>query len=159
MFLVQAKQLGSTALQDVRHSVSALRSDPLQGRSLEEAIASLAEEFHRSTGFSPETRINLARPIPAEVMNSVYRIVQEALTNICKYANATQVKIQLKTSPTQLDVIIQDNGGGFNVNQNTTGFGLQGMQERTLVLGGEFEIKSAPTNGCRIMAKFPLPRL
>jgi signal transduction histidine kinase len=54
---------------------------------------------------------------------------------------------------------IQDNGKGFNINQNTTGFGLQGMQERTLALGGQFEINSAPASGCRITAKFALPKL
>lgn len=158
-FLAQAKQLGSTALQDVRHSVSALRSNPLQGRSLEEAIASLSEEVHRSTGILPDCSIILARPIPSEIVTAVYRIVQEALTNICKYANATEVKIDLQTSPTRLEVMIQDNGRGFNVNQNTSGFGLQGMQERTLAQGGEFEINSTPGAGCRITAIFPLPRL
>ncbi|HEY9634500.1 MAG TPA: sensor histidine kinase [Coleofasciculaceae cyanobacterium] len=158
-FLVQAKQLGSTALQDVRQSVSTLRSNPLQGRSLEDAIASLAEEFHRSTGISPECNIIPTHSIPPEVITTVYRIVQESLTNISKYANATKVKIQLQTFPTQLEVIIQDNGRGFNANQNTTGFGLQGMRERTLALGGEFEINSAPTQGCKITAKLPLPKL
>jgi signal transduction histidine kinase len=158
-FLEQAKRLGSTALQDVRHSVSTMRSDPLQGRSLEEAIASLSQEFQQTTGISPTCSLMLGRPIPIEVMTAVYRIAQEALTNICKYANATEVKIQLQTSPTQLNLSIQDNGKGFNINQNTTGFGLQGMQERTLALGGQFEIDSAPASGCRITAKFALPKL
>jgi signal transduction histidine kinase len=158
-FLVQAKRLGSTALQDVRHSVSALRSDPLQGRSLEEAIASLAEELHHSTNISPTCNIRLRRPIPPDLATVIYRIIQEAITNICKYANATEVKIQLQASPTQLDLMIQDNGRGFQVNQNISGFGLQGMRERTLAQGGQFEIDSAPGAGCRITAKFTLPRL
>jgi signal transduction histidine kinase len=158
-FLVQAKRLGSTALQDVRHSVSALRSDPLQGRSLEEAIASLSEELHHSTNISPTCNIRLRRPIPPDLATVIYRIIQEAITNICKYANATEVKIQLQASPTQLDLMIQDNGRGFQVNQNISGFGLQGMRERTLAQGGQFEIDSAPGAGCRITAKFTLPRL
>jgi signal transduction histidine kinase len=157
-FLTRAKELGSQSLQEVRQSVSTMRSDPLQGRPLQEAIASLLEGFHRSTGMSPTCSIILERPIPLEVTTAVYRIVQEALTNICKYANATEVKIQLQASPTQLDLIIEDNGRGFNVNQNTTGFGLQGMRERTLAQGGHFVIHSAPSAGCRIIAKFTLPR-
>ncbi|MDP8962512.1 MAG: sensor histidine kinase [Cyanobacteriota bacterium] len=158
-FLAQAKRLGSTALQDVRHSISALRSDPLQGRSLEEAIASLAEELYRSTNISPTCNIWLPRSISPDLAIVVYRIVQEAITNICKYANASEVKIQLHASQTQLDLIIEDNGEGFKVNQNTTGFGLQGMRERTLAQGGQFEINSTPGAGCRITAKFALPRL
>jgi len=155
-FLVEAKRLGSTALQDVRHSVSAMRSDPLQGLSLETALASLAEEFHRSTGFSPICKIVVGRPIPTEVTTAVYRIAQEALTNICKYAAATEVQIQLQASATNVSLVIQDNGKGFSVDKNTTGFGLQGMRERTLALGGQFEIDSAPAAGCRIKANFPL---
>ncbi len=158
-FLVQAKRLGSTALQDVRHSVSAMRSDPLQGQSLEEAIASLGKELHHSTGISPTYSIVLGRPISAELKTTVYRIVQEALTNISKYANANEVQIQLQASLTQLDLMVWDNGMGFNLNQNTTGFGLQGMRERTLALGGQFEIDSAPGAGCKVTAKFTLPRL
>lgn len=155
-FLAQAKQLGSQALQEVRQSVWAMRSDPLQGQSLEEAIASLAEEFHRSTGVLPACRIMLGHPLPAEVTTALYRIVQEALTNICKYAAATEVNIQLQASPTSVCLVIQDNGKGFIVERNTTGFGLQGMRERTLALGGHFEIDSAPAAGCRITANIPL---
>ncbi len=156
-FLVQAKKLGSTALQDVRQSVSAMRSNPLQGNSFEEAIASLTEEFHCSTGISPAFILLLRRPLPTEVTTAVYRIVQEALTNISKYSQATQVKIRLQATPTELQVTVQDNGKGFNLDENTTGFGLQSMRDRTLALGGQFKIDSAPNAGCCITATIPLP--
>lgn len=159
LFLTQAKQLGSTALQEVRQSVAALRSDPLQARSLEEAIASLAAELHSTTAISPNCLIQLGRPIPAEVKTAIYRIVQEALTNISKYASATEVKINLSSTTTHLRLIVEDNGRGFKLDQNTTGFGLQSMRDRTLALGGQFNIDSAPGSGCRITADIPLPRL
>ncbi|HEY9596544.1 MAG TPA: sensor histidine kinase [Cyanophyceae cyanobacterium] len=157
-FLKQAKQLGSQALQEVRQSVSTLRSDPMQGRSLEKAITSLVEEFQRTTGISPVCNIYLSYPLSLELTTTIYRIVQEALTNICKYASATQVKIQLTRSATELHLMIEDNGNGFNLDKTTTGFGLQGMRERTLALGGQFDINSAPVEGCRITASFPLPQ-
>jgi signal transduction histidine kinase len=157
-FLAQAKQLGSKALQQVRQSVSAMQSDPLQGRSLEAAIASLAEDFHCSTGVSPACRLKLGRPIPADLTTAIYRIVQEALTNISKHACATEVKIQLSATTTDLRLTIQDNGRGFKLDQNTSGFGLQSMRERTHALGGQFAIDSAPYSGCRIIANIPLPR-
>ncbi|MEO8893631.1 MAG: sensor histidine kinase [Coleofasciculaceae cyanobacterium] len=157
-FMAQAKKLGSTALQDVRNSVSAMRADPLQGKSLEEAIASLAIEFQRSTNISPICNIYLGRIFPPELNTVIYRIVQEALTNITKYAEATEVNIQLQALPTQLSLIIQDNGKGFEIKQNTTGFGLQGMRERTLAQAGQFELNSMPKLGCTISAKFPLPK-
>ncbi|HEY9708815.1 MAG TPA: sensor histidine kinase, partial [Oculatellaceae cyanobacterium] len=158
-FLERSKQLGSKALSDVRHSVSALRTDPLQGRPIENAIASLAEEFHRSTGISPSCSMSLGRSLPAEVNTAVYRITQEALTNISKYAGATEVKIQLKATLTNLRLSIEDNGRGFSLDQTTTGFGLQSMRDRTLALGGQFKIDSAPSSGCRITADIPLARL
>jgi signal transduction histidine kinase len=153
-FLAQAKNLGSQALQDVRQSVSALR-DPLLGRSLERAIASLAEEFERSTGITPIYQIQLADPVPTEVSTAIYRIVQEALTNISRYAAATEVKIQLQVIENHLKLIITDNGKGFQLNQNTTGFGLQSMRDRTLALGGKLNIITAPNSGCTILADIP----
>ncbi|NEP13166.1 MAG: sensor histidine kinase [Symploca sp. SIO2C1] len=155
--LQEAKQLGSTALKEVRQSVATLRSDPLQGQSLEKAIASLTEDFHKSTGIFPTCRLHLQQSISPEVKTAAYRIVQEALTNISKYAKAKEVNIQIQIV-TGLELVIQDNGKGFNLNQNTTGFGLQGMRERTLALGGSFEIVTAPGAGCQIIAKLPLIR-
>ncbi len=158
-FLAQAKNLGSQALQEVRQSVSTMRSDPLQGRSLEIAIATLAQDFHRSTGILPDYQIQIAHSIPSDVSRAVYRIVQEALTNISKYAQSTEVKIQLHGNATNLLLIIEDNGTGFNLSQNTTGFGLQSMRDRTVALGGYFNINSTPGQGCTITANIPLPRL
>lgn len=159
IFLAQAKNLGSQALQEVRQSVSAMRSDPLQGLSLERAIATLALGFHRSTGILPTYQIQLSHSISTDVSTAIYRIVQEALTNMSKYASATEVKIQLSATTTNLQLIVQDNGRGFNLDQNTTGFGLQSMRDRTLALGGNFNINSAPAQGCTITATIPLPRL
>ena len=154
-FLVEAKQLGSEALQAVRQSVSDIRSDPLQGRLLEGAIATLVQEFHHTTDVLPECHIDLSQPLSNQVNTVVYRIVQEGLTNIYKHANATAVQIQIQTTSEGLSLVLQDNGNGFQVDQNRTGFGLQGMRERTTALGAQLEITSAPRDGCRITARFP----
>lgn len=156
-FLAEAKKLGSTALKEVRQSVSSLRADPLEGKSLEDAIASLLAEFQRTTNISPDYQINIEYILPSEVKNAIYRIVQESLTNICKYADATQVRIDIITELNHLYLTVKDDGKGFNSDRNITGFGLQGMRERTLALGGWFEIDSAPGHGCKIIASFPLP--
>jgi signal transduction histidine kinase len=136
--LVEAKQVSSKALREVRQSVAALRSDPLQGRSLKHVILDLANNFQRSTRVLPECNIEVNRFVPATIQNAVYRIVQEALTNICKYASATEVTITV-TTPSDLQVSIRDNGKGFDWYQTTQGFGLQGMRERTTSLGGTYE--------------------
>lgn len=155
-FLGEAKKLGSTALREVRESVSKMRSDPLEGRGLQEAIAHLIQSFHTTTGVLPNSSIYLLNSIPPELKVSVYRILQEALNNICKHAEATHVEVQIMTTSTDIYLIIDDNGKGFNLKQNTTGFGLQGMRERTQSLGGQLEIQTSPRKGCRITASFPL---
>ncbi|NEU79573.1 sensor histidine kinase [Nostoc sp. UIC 10630] len=158
-FLATAKELGSKALNDVRQSVSTMRSNPLQEQSLERAIASLAENFHRSNGILPIYQINLEYPLPPEINTAIYRITQESLTNITKYAYATEVKLELATIRGNLRLIIQDNGRGFDLEQNTTGFGLHSMRDRTLALGGDFNINSTPGSGCKITVNIPLMRL
>jgi signal transduction histidine kinase len=158
-FLARAKELGSKALQDVRQSVSTMRSHPLHSESLEQAIAILAAIFYRSTSVAPICQIVIAYPLPPEISTAVYRIIQESLTNISKYADATEIKIELTTTTTNINLIIEDNGRGFDVEQNTTGFGLQSMRDRTLALGGEFHINSAPGFGCKITVDIPFSRL
>jgi two-component system, sensor histidine kinase and response regulator len=156
-FLVEAKQLGSSALQATRQSVSDMRSDPLQGRLLEDAIAALLQEFHRTTGVHPVSDIVLTQPLSHQLSTVIYRIVQEGLTNICKHAQATAVQLRLRSLDTGLALTLQDNGSGFEIDTNRSGFGLQGMRERVVGLRGDLTITSAPGGGCQITALFPHP--
>ncbi|MDJ0773142.1 MAG: sensor histidine kinase [Mastigocoleus sp. MO_167.B18] len=155
-FLMRAKGLGSQALQDVRHSVSALRSNPLQKQSLDGAIALLVENFQSTNNIIPKYQIKIEHPLSTEVSTAIYRIIQESLTNISKHAQATVVKLKINTTPKKLQLVIQDNGKGFDLAQNTTGFGLQSICDRTLALGGNFNIKTAPNLGCKITVEIPL---
>jgi signal transduction histidine kinase len=156
-FLFRAKELGSKSLQDVRQSVSTMRNHPLEGKSLDQLISTLLEDFHRANGVSPICKISLDDPLPTEINAALYRIIQESLTNISKYAHASEVTIQLSTMSEYLELIVQDNGQGFDINQNTTGFGLQSMRDRTLTLGGEIQINSTSGRGCQIIVHIPLP--
>ncbi|OUL21031.1 two-component sensor histidine kinase [Nostoc sp. RF31YmG] len=158
-FLVRAKELGSKALQDVRQSISTMRSHPLQEQSLEQAVQGLLEDFQHANGFSPICIINLEESLPNELKIAIYRIIQESLTNISKYAQATEVRIEIEKTPRSLRLSIQDNGKGFDFKQNTTGFGLQSMRDRTLAIGGVFNILSAPGYGCKITVDIPQIRL
>jgi signal transduction histidine kinase len=157
-FLSEAKQLGSQALKEVRQSVATLRANPLQGQSFETAIASLIKDFHSITGIHPDCFINVAHPLSSETKTTVYRILQEAMTNIYKHSQATRVILYLQETKKNLYLRVEDNGKGFNPRQNTTGFGLQSMQERTVALGGQFDLISHTGAGCLIMIQVPLLR-
>jgi signal transduction histidine kinase len=154
-FLKQAKQLGSEALLEIRKSVSVLRSNPLQGLSLESAIDKLLQDFQRMTAIEVSNSIRLPVLLSQELNTTLYRIVQESLTNIHKHADATMVTVGLQQQAGQIYLSISDNGKGFDPAQNTTGFGLQGMRERVAALSGQFAIYSASDNGCRISVALP----
>lgn len=149
-FLQQVKQLAYQALQEVSRSVATLRADPLRGKSLENAIHNLIRDFSSATTLTPECKISLTSPVSSEIGTAIYRILQEALTNISKHSAATQVIVQLQTQAGRINLLVEDNGKGFYPEQNTTGFGLQGMRERATALGGNFNIISKQGAGCRI---------
>jgi signal transduction histidine kinase len=154
--LAEAKRLGSIALSDVRQSVSAMRSDPLQNQDLSAAIQKLADEFELSNHLKPLCNLAETEHLPPAVATTIYRIVQEALTNISKYAQASEVRIEVQQRPTEIELRVIDNGQGFIPTNNATGFGLQGMRERVLSLHGKFALVSLPNQGCQIKAIIPL---
>jgi signal transduction histidine kinase len=158
-FLLQSKQLCTHALREVRQSVSTLRSNPLQGRSLEKTLTQTLHDFRQTTNIALEFAIDLPPSLSSDVSTVIYRIVQEALTNIYKHSSADRVKIEIYGYPDEVIVAVQDNGKGFHPDQNTTGFGLQGIRERTRSLGGTFSIDSQPHQGCRITAHLPIARI
>lgn len=155
-FLLESQGLVKTALKDIRHSVSTLRSDPLQGKKLDSAIASLCHTFFSRTKVMPNFSFILNRPLTEEIELTVYRIVQEALTNIIKHSQPTAVNLKIQTFSEHLNLSIKDNGQGFNPKQNTTGFGLQGMSERVFALNGDIKIDSSLGCGCTITINIPL---
>ena len=164
-FITQAQKLSQTALQDIRRSVSQIRNNLLMNQSFDQAIAELIQEFHASTPckltyhpFPDGLRI------PIEIQIAFYRIIQEALTNTLRHSHADQVTIDLTaqsiksiaeigTTDNLLRLRIVDNGNGFQVNQTTSGFGLQGIRERTTTIGGQLQIQSAPRQGCTIQVE------
>ncbi len=165
-FLTQAQRLGSTAMQEVRDSVRTLRTAEYTEQPIAETIAALVEEFRQVTGITPTVHTCLTKPVSSSESKTLYRIVQEALTNISKYAQATQVQIHLVTIDDlnsseerlrqSIYLTVTDNGQGFNLQQQTTGFGLKGMQERVTALNGELHLTTSPGAGCRIQVQFPL---
>jgi signal transduction histidine kinase len=155
-FLTKAQRLGEIAIKEVRQSVRTLRIEVRQEEPLEKAIAALAEDFRQSTGISVLTKIQLKMVLSQQIVRAIHRIVQEALTNICKHAQATTVEIQLRTTSTHVCLFVTDNGAGFIADFIPKGFGLQGMQERVAALGGNFAIHSEPDNGCQIVVELPI---
>ena len=158
--LQDAKRIGSETLRSVRESVSSLRSeDPLKSQPLTIALELLLQDWSRSTQIIPTCEIDasLANSLPESLRVAIYRIVQEALTNIAKYAQAKTVNISLERSGLDLRLVIQDDGVGFVRSQTQSGFGLQGMDERSMALNGVLTITTAIGKGCRVEVLFSSP--
>ena len=92
-----------------------------------------------------------------EIRTTIYRIIQEGLTNVAKHAvNATHVSVVISTSDNRLNLTIEDNGKGFDPTMSSSRLGLAGMRERLLLVGGQLEIESSPNVGTTIFARIPL---
>lgn len=154
-FLTEAHRLVTIATQEVRQSVHALRTDESETRSLASSIDGLIQDFQQTTGINPDVEIEMGE-LPAHISTTLYRIVQESLNNIRKYAQATEVAIQIITTGTMIQLTVQDNGRGFDPECVAGGYGLQGMQERIAVLQGQLWIESSPGQGCQIQAEIPI---
>ena len=111
-FLNEAHRLVKVASQEVRQSVKALRNDEFETQSLSTLIESLVNNFEQNTGILPEVEINLSTAIPSQLITPIYRVIQESLNNICKYAVATAVKICISQTDDELYLKIEDNGRG-----------------------------------------------
>jgi signal transduction histidine kinase len=155
-FLTKAQRLGEIAIKEVRQSVRALRIEVRQEEPLEKAITSLTEDFRQSTGIVVVTKIQIEMVLSPQIVKAIHRIVQEALTNICKHAQATTVEIGLSTTATNVYLSITDDGSGFLTDAIPQGFGLQGMKERVAALGGNLLIWSELQQGCQISIDLPI---
>lgn len=154
-FLDQAKRLGEIAIGEVRKSVYALRVDEHREEALGKAIENLVEDFRQSTGIECKTDVVIPPNLSPRIVKTIYRIIQEALTNICKHANANNVQINLQENGVRIYLLIEDDGCGFSVNTQN-GFGLQGMKERVSSVHGKLTIDSQSNNGCRVVAELPI---
>lgn len=156
-FVQQAHRLGMMAMQELRKSLQALRENHQTEPSLAETIAVLVNDFRQGSGIETQMQSTGNKSVSPTIVRALYRIVQEALTNIYKHAQATAVAVELETTSEQVWLKIVDNGRGWDRDYaNGTGFGLQGMQERVAALGGRFVLETEPGKGFRIQVEVPL---
>jgi two-component system, NarL family, sensor kinase len=156
----QALVLTRANLEEARRSVMDLRAAPLEGRTLADAVLLLAREKARQAGFALDWRVTGgSRPLPVRIESGIYRIAQEALTNVCRHAAASQVRLALIISPEEAQLVVEDDGQGFDPAEVPPGrFGLVGLSERAKLLGGRLRIESGPGQGTRLEATVPLGR-
>ncbi|MBV9791915.1 MAG: GAF domain-containing sensor histidine kinase, partial [Chloroflexi bacterium] len=160
--LTRAYDLSRETLVDVRRSVWTLAEPLVDGATLDAALDDLARRFEARTGIAARYAHN-GPPLNLDhaAATQILRIVQEALQNVEKHAQASEVVIGVETSPESQRLWVQDNGSGFAPDAPPTngvasnGFGLIGLRERARLLGGTLMIESAPGAGTRIAVTLP----
>ncbi len=156
--LEDTARLSEEALRVVRDIAMGLRPSMLDDLGLGPAVEWQGREFSRRYGV-PVT-VHLEGPLeelPDAHRTCVYRIVQEALTNSARHAGATQIRIAVHGAQDRLQILVQDDGVGFDPSQSRSrGLGLIGMEERVKELGGEVSVLSQPGKGTSINAQIPL---
>jgi signal transduction histidine kinase len=145
-------------LQSVRRLAVELRPSALDDFGLEPALERLAEAFGERSGIAVDIQANLdSVRLPEEVETALYRIVQEALTNVAKHAEATRVSVVVTRRQNAVTAVIEDDGHGFGASGGSgDGLGLAGMKERVGLLGGRLAIESTEGAGTTVVAEVPV---
>ena len=152
----QATEQLSTQIANLRALITELRPAALDQLGLEAAIEGLARRSGEVDGLEVELDVRVAdHGLDPELKTAVYRLVQEALTNVGKHAHATRIDVAVEQVSDEVHVRVRDDGGGFDTSKTTVGFGLAGMRERAALMGGRLTIESSHT-GTVVTAVFPL---
>jgi signal transduction histidine kinase len=145
-------------LHDVRRLAVELRPKALDDFGLVPAVERLAESFVEQTGLRLDVEAQLGKErCSSDVETALYRMVQEALTNVVKHAQARSVSIVLTHARGTITAVIEDDGRGFDPEAAREGMGLDGMRERLGLIGGKLGIESRPGGGTTLVAKVPAP--
>ena len=157
--LQDIKQVSATALRDLRATLSLLREPddaaPTAPASQLDALPGLADRA-RSAGVRADVDVQVdGAAIPSLIGGAAFRIVQEALTNVLRHADASSAHVRVRASPDTLDIEITDDGRADSAGASA-GLGLRGMAERATALGGRLNVGPREEGGWRVHAVLPL---
>jgi len=152
------RDLVVSTLQDVRRLAVELRPSALDDFGLAPALERLVDTYGRQAAVPVHLEIRLGdERLPAEVETTLYRMVQEALTNVAKHADATSISILLTRTASSVRLVVEDDGAGFEPGgARDGGLGLPGMRERVALLDGRLRIESAHGKGTTLVAEVPV---
>ena len=143
-------------IEELRALISELRPATLDQLGLRAAVEDLAERVLGGAGIELSIDLSFeAERLGFELETAVYRLVQEALTNVVKHSGASSATLRLTERDGRLDVLVSDDGCGFDPDAERGGFGLIGMRERVELAGGQLRIESKRGSGTRMTASIP----
>ena len=153
----EASDQVSTEIANLRALITELRPAALDELGLAAALAGLGRRSREVDGLDVAVHVETAvDQFDHDLQTAIYRLAQEALTNVAKHAKARNVDVRVQRSAEGLRVSVTDDGAGFDRSAPTEGYGLAGMQERAALMGGHLELTTSP-RGTKVLAVFPSP--
>ncbi|MFV2048941.1 PAS domain S-box protein [Metabacillus litoralis] len=154
-FIEQMETEISNIIDEIRQISWQLRPSILDDLGLIPAIRSFINKFNEHYGLKTNFTYKLERRLDSEVETSIYRIVQEAMTNARKYAKTNEISLSIIEGENELEVVIDDHGVGFDQQAKRNGVGLFSMEERARSIEADFQVQSQINEGTRIKVKVP----
>lgn len=164
--IADTRQLAHQTLRAIRNLSLDLRPSALDDLGLLPALRWYMKEYKQKFAIEPEFHATgLKERLPAEMETALYRIIQEALTNVARHSQAHKVRVELNEDDQAVSATIVDDGHGFDVQQlkalpstgQERGWGLVGMNERATLLDGALVMDSKPGRGTTVSVRIPLP--
>jgi NarL family two-component system sensor histidine kinase LiaS len=146
----QADRLINDLREELTNLIKELRPPVLKDKGLVLALKEVAADWSQQNGIELDLRVKNERSLPLDIEQAVYKIVQEALSNVARHSQADNVFLRLVYSDQSLKCSIKDDGKGFDPLKDHAGFGLQSLRERASGLGSELQISSIIGNGTEI---------
>jgi signal transduction histidine kinase len=164
--LARAVEHVDASIEAMRGLITDMRPASLDHLGVYPALEALVERSRALSGLDIQLQTDVGsesgerpRRLAPDVETTVYRVVQEALTNVVKHAGATSVEVQVAEHAEKIEIVVSDDGRGFTVEGTTHGFGLIGMRERIRLAGGLHDIRSVPGQGTTVRAVIPANRV
>ena len=154
--LDEVENLVYEVIQELTFLIQEMYPMALKDKGLTVVLREYLYEWENRNEIHVNLSVNHERQLPLEIEQALYRISQESLANIARHSCASQVDIKLKYNGDNVELLIDDNGCGFNISQKPAGVGLRTMQERATMIGGEIVIDSTPGKGTLVRVSVPI---
>lgn len=148
----------SDIMEDIRSLARELRPSVLDDLGVGPAVRTYVENYAAHFGIDVKLSVNLRGRPDISTETTIYRVVQEALTNVAKYADVDECEVVITEHDDRIETVVRDEGAGFHPAQSRTGVGLFSMEERARGIGGTLTIRSAPGEGTEVRLVVPKER-
>src|SRR5215207_1965350 len=153
--LDELRETARSGTEDVRRIARHLRPKALEDLGLQSALAALATSFGEQAQLRVERRLEPSVPLSRDEELVIYRVAQEALTNVARHAQATRVELGLHQNRDRTILTVRDDGCGLSAGALPSAHGIRGMRERAMLIGAQLHIDSTPGRGTEIKLSIP----